>query len=183
MSSRRIVIAVVAMAVVLAALVLVLGTSGFNGEVDTSTQVVGSPAPELVGTTTSGDDFDIVDERGKWVLVNFFATWCPPCVAEHPELVAFASRNAETATVVSVAFDEPAEVVEEFFSTHGGDWPVVAEAGRIPIDWGVVKLPESYLVAPDGTVVDKIEGGVTADELESLIESEQASSGTGDGDG
>ena len=160
---------VAVVAVVVAALVALFATSGGDGETDTSEQVVADAAPPLVGTTTSGDTFDLADEEGRWALVNFFATWCPPCVAEHPELVEFSRRNAETATVVSVAFDEPAPVIEEFFEANGGDWPVVADAGGIPIDWGVVKLPESFLVSPEGQVVAKLEGGVTAQGIEDLI--------------
>lgn len=170
---------VAAVATVLLALVILLATSGSSDGADTSGQIVGSSAPELVGATISGDEFDLADTAGGWAVVNFFATWCPPCVAEHPELVAFDSRN-DDATVVSVAFDEPADVIEAFFDDNGGDWPVVADAKGIPLDWGVVKLPESFLVAPDGTVVEKLEGGIEATELEELIAVH--ASGSGDGE-
>lgn len=168
---------VAVVAVVMAALVLLFATSGGGDDPDTSEQVVSDAAPALVGTTTSGETFDLADEQGRWALVNFFATWCPPCVAEHPELVEFAERNADTASVVSVSFDEPAPVIEEFFAANGGDWPVVADPERIPIDWGVVKLPESFLVSPDGEVVRKLEGGVTAEGLEVLIAEHSTGSG------
>ncbi len=167
---RNPVVAIVAVvAVVMAALVALFAFSDSGDGPDTSDQVIEDRAPALAGTTIAGDEFDLTAEAGKWVLVNFFATWCPPCVAEHPELVEFAERNADSATVVSVAFDEPAPVIEEFFATNGGDWPVVADAAAIPLDWGVVKLPESFLVSPEGIVVSKLEGGVTASELENLI--------------
>jgi len=168
---------VAVVAVVMVALVVLFATSDGDDDPDTSEQVVADTAPALVGTTTSGESFDLADERGRWVLVNFFATWCPPCVAEHPELVEFAARDAEHATVVSVSFDEPAPVIEEFFATNGGDWPVVADSHRIPIDWGVVKLPESFLVSPEGEVVRKVEGGVTAEGIEALIAEHSAGSG------
>ena len=168
--------------VVLVALVALLASSGSGGDVDTSAQVVGSPAPELSGTTLDGTTFDLGEMRGEWVLVNFFATWCPPCVAEHPELVAFDSRN-DDASVVSVAFDEPADVVGKFFADNGGDWPVVADAKGIPVDWGVVKLPESYLVSPDGVVVDKVEGGVEATGLERLIADHESAGGVSEPEG
>jgi cytochrome c biogenesis protein CcmG/thiol:disulfide interchange protein DsbE len=154
----------------LALVVLFATASGDNDEAD-SGELIGSPAPEIAATTTAGEQFSLSDVEGRWALVNFFATWCPPCVAEHPELVAFSENNPNDAEVVSVAFDEPADVISEFFSTHGGDWPVVAEdtAGTV-IDYGVVKLPESFLVNPDGTVVKKYSGGVTASELEADIQ-------------
>jgi cytochrome c biogenesis protein CcmG/thiol:disulfide interchange protein DsbE len=156
--------------VVVLALLLLFGLNlGGSDGPDTSEEVLADRAPPLAATTTEGEVFDIAAEEGRWVLVNFFATWCPPCVAEHPELVEFAEAHPDDAEVVSVAFDEPAPVIEEFFATNGGDWPVVADSAGIPLDWGVVKLPESFRVAPDGTVVEKLEGGVTTEQLEALM--------------
>lgn len=167
---RRILAAVVVVAVVLGALVVLFATSDGSQGADTSAQVLSEQAPELAGVTTSGEAFDLRGLQGKWVLVNFFATWCPPCVAEHPELVAFSEEHRDDAVVVSVAFDEPAPVIEEFFAEKGGDWPVIADdTGGIVLDFGVVKLPESYLIAPDGTVVEKFAGGVTAAALDEVI--------------
>jgi len=169
-SAGTVVAVVAVVAVVVAALVFILGRSSSDHEADTSGQVVGRPAPSLVATTTKGEKLDLGSLKGKWVLVNFFATWCPPCVAEHPQLVAFSQRNKDRAAVVSVAFDEPAPAIEQFFADKGGDWDVVAkDTGSIVLDYGVVKLPESYLIAPDGTVVEKLAGGVTADGLEKKI--------------
>lgn len=157
--------------VVVLALLLLFGLNlGGSDGPDTSEEVLADQAPPLAATTTDGEAFDIAAEEGRWVLVNFFATWCPPCVAEHPELVEFSEAHADDATVVSVAFDEAPPVIEEFFATNGGDWPVVADSAGIPIDWGVVKLPESFLVSPDGTVVEKLEGGVTTDQLDALMQ-------------
>jgi cytochrome c biogenesis protein CcmG/thiol:disulfide interchange protein DsbE len=169
-SSARIVAVVIAVGLVVVGLVVLLGTSGDGDEADTSAQVLDDRAPALVGVSTAGEAVDLESLRGRWVLVNFFATWCPPCVAEHPELVEFSSRHPDDATVLSIAFDEPPSVIEEFFADNGGDWPVIAEdTGGIVLDYGVVKLPESYLIAPDGTVVEKLAGGVTADGLDRLI--------------
>jgi len=72
--------------------------------------------------------------------------------------------------VVSVAFDDRASTVEAFFRERGGDWPVLAATtGRIAVDWGVVAVPESYLVAPSGYVAAKVVGGVERADLESLL--------------
>lgn len=141
------------------------GGTGGSG----ATGVVGNLAPELVGRTTAGDSFDLDRLRGQWVVVNFFATWCPPCVQEHPELVRFSESNEGRATVVSVAYDDTPEKIEEFFATHGGDWPVIASDTGASVEYGVVKLPESFLVDPEGTVVAKLAGGVTAEQLERRI--------------
>lgn len=162
-------IVVAVVAVVLVALVALLATAGGSDEPDTADEVVADPAPPLVGETITGDSFDLADYEGDWVVVNFFATWCPPCVAEHPELIAFSASNALDAKVVSVAFDEPATKVAEFFDTNGGDWPVVAQSAQTPLEWAVIGLPETFLVSPDGKVAKKYKGGVTAAGLEADI--------------
>lgn len=135
--------------------------------------LVGGLAPSIVGTATDGEPFDLDDLRGRWVVVNFFSTFCVPCIAEHPELVAFSRSHAADgdAAVVSVVFDDTAANVEAFFEENGGDWPVIADdSGRVAVAYGVTGVPESYMVAPSGLVVWKYLGGVTAAGLDSVID-------------
>lgn len=136
--------------------------------------LVGRAAPAVVGTATSGEVVDIDRWRGDWVLVNFFATWCVPCVREHPELVEFARRHGPdgdgiAVQVVSIAFDDDPASVEEFFATRGGDWPVLVDnTGPLALDFGVRGVPESYLISPAGQVVG-VFYGVTADAVDEAI--------------
>ncbi len=135
---------------------------------------VGLPAPDIEGETIGGEFFDLDDHRGRWVVVNFFATWCVGCRVEHPELVEFSRRHAVSldAVVVTVAFDDAPGAVREFFEQQGGDWPVIAEGvGPVWLEYGVTAVPETYLVSPAGYVVDKFVGtyGVTADQLDDRI--------------
>lgn len=162
-------IASVVLIVVLASIALFAITLISDDSAPQSRQL-GAIVPSVKGTTMTGEEFDIDQHRGEWVLVNFFATWCPPCVIEHPELVAFAERNAGRASVVSIAFEDSVDKVEDFFATHGGNWPVFTEdIGQASLNFGVVKLPESFLVDPTGVVVKKLEGGITAAQIEDLI--------------
>lgn len=148
--------------------------------------LLGKPAPALAGdviavpgagpggpTRIALDDF-----RGRYVVVNFFASWCVPCQREHPELQRFQARHAEPgdATVVAVVFDDEVAAVRSYFAAEGGDWPVIDDpSGRIALDWGVRGPPESFLVDPDGFVLFKITGEVDADGLDRLVR--QARSG------
>ena len=160
----------VAVAAVL--LVLLLATRDTAPERRASSPLLGGLAPAVVGTTTGGDPFDLDDWRGRWVLVNFFSSTCVPCVIEHPELVEFDRRHAETgdARIVSVVFDDSEDNVREFFTVHGGDWPVLADgATAAAVAYGVTGVPESYLVAPSGLVAWKQLGGVTADAIDGVI--------------
>jgi cytochrome c biogenesis protein CcmG, thiol:disulfide interchange protein DsbE len=161
-----------AVLVVLAGFVGVLATSASGGDRAVRSPLIGRPAPQIAGETIDGDAYDLADQRGEFVLVNFFATWCIPCIREHPELVEFERRHREAgdASVVSVVFDSRPEQVREFFAENGGEWPVVLDPdGRTSLEYGVAGVPESYLLAPDGTVLVKIEGGVTAADLDRLL--------------
>ena len=162
----------VPVAIVLGLLVVVLATSDNDGGFGRST-LLEQAAPAIAGTTISGDEFDIDDHRGRWVVVNFFSTTCIPCVEEHPELVAFeeAHNAVGDAVVVSLAFSDTEANVTEFSSEYGGDWPVLArDTGRYAISYGVAAVPETYLVAPNGIVTSKFIGGVTQADLDGEIE-------------
>ena len=70
-------------------------------------------------TTIDGSPFDLASRRGSWVVLNFFSTWCRPCVEEHPELVRFAAAEAarpEGAELYSVIFNDDTDKVESFFA-------------------------------------------------------------------
>ena len=167
-------------------LVTVLATRAPSSTRAADSPLLGREAPTLAGPSLlpGGDDFDLVDHRGRWVLVNFFATWCVPCQAEHPDLVRFSAAHAEAgdARVVSVVFSDDPDDVARFFADNGGNWPVLADpVGSAALEFGVTGVPESYLIAPDGTVVSKVIGGVEYDKLEELLARAQGAPAPGSG--
>ncbi|CAN5155119.1 hypothetical protein BH18ACT4_BH18ACT4_06480 [soil metagenome] len=158
--------------VVLVALVGVLATREPAQNRLASSPLIDEVAPLIEGDTIAGDDFDLDRLQGRWVVVNFFATWCAPCRQEHPELVSFQRRHdqAGDAQVVSVVYGDDSEAVRAFFDENGGDWPVVVgDEGRSALDYGVSGVPESYLVDPSGFVRAKITGGVTSTGLDRIL--------------
>lgn len=163
----------VGLAVVIALLVALLATREPASTRLADSPLLGRAAPALAGPSlVGGEDFDLTDERGRYVLVNFFATWCVPCVREHDDLRQFAEAHAAAGDVrvVSVVFDDKPADVAAFFEDQGGTWPVIAnEGGRATIDFGVTGVPESYLVGPEGVVRAKIIGGIDAGRLEALL--------------
>ncbi|MBW3551581.1 MAG: redoxin family protein [Proteobacteria bacterium] len=173
--------------VVLVLLVAVLATRDYSGTRTADSPLLGRPAPAVEGPSLlDGESFDLADQRGRWVLVNFFATWCVPCQAEHPELVRFdaAHAGAGDARVISVVFSDDADDVRRFFEQRGGKWPVIDDpVGRVALEWGVTGVPESFLVGPDGTVQAKVVGGIRFDSLEDLLAQAQGVAHGGDAGG
>lgn len=154
---------------VVALLVGVLATRPPAADVVAPSPLLGQPAPEIEGPDLDGKTARLSQLRGRWVLVNFFATWCIPCVREHPELVRFSDRHpAEDVRVLAVVYDDQPADVARFFAERGGSWPVVDDPGA-KVDFGVRGIPESFLVDPDGVVRTRVIGGVTADGLDGLL--------------
>ena len=155
--------------VVGAALVALLATRPAATATEVDSPLVGEHAPALVGTTLSGQRFDLASLSGRWVVVNFFASWCQPCQEEEPALVTFAyhHRAAGGASVVGVVYDDTAGNARSFLSSSGATWPAVLDpGGTVAVDFGVRAPPETFIVSPTGTVVAHLDGPVTTGQLD-----------------
>jgi cytochrome c biogenesis protein CcmG/thiol:disulfide interchange protein DsbE len=171
--------AAVGVAVVIVALLLVLATRRSAEQADADSPLLGKPAPEVIGPGMDGSTIRLSQLRGRYVLVNFFASWCVPCANEHDDLVRFQTRHEQVgdATVLSVNFNDTLANARDFFEKRGGDWPVLADdRGKVALDFGVRGPPESFLVDPSGIVLTKIIGEVDDQGLESLLAKAKAAS-------
>lgn len=158
---------------VMALLVAVLATRSSALDKQARSPLLGHPAPPIDGASVTDAPFESMSAlHGRWVVVNFFATWCVPCRREHPEFLRFTQRHAasDDTQLVMVIYADKTSEVQKFFATNGGGWPAVSDpAGRIALDFGVAGVPETYVIDPDGVAVAKIVGGVTADGLDRLL--------------
>ena len=131
----------------------------------------GMESPTLRVATIDGKTYDLAARRGKWVVVNFWATWCAPCLKEMPELSALDAMR-EHIEVVGLAYEEiDADAMRDFLKVHPVVYPIaIVDTYSPPVDFDTPRgLPMTYLIAPDGKVARKILGPVTARDLEAAI--------------
>jgi thiol-disulfide isomerase/thioredoxin len=111
-----------------------------------------------------GRTIDSQSLRGKVVLLNFWATWCPPCRAEIPDLIALQEKYRDRLQIVGISEDEaPPDVVRRFVAEHRMNYPVVMLTPELEKMFpGVVALPTSFVIDRESRIVQKHVGQLTA---------------------
>jgi len=165
-------------AVVMALLFWVLAGSKPGGTERTTSHLLGKAAPTVRSTTLDGQPFDLSRRKGSWVVINFFDSTCIPCRAEHPELIKFAEQQrsfgAEGAELYTFINRDNQAAVRRWFADNGGDWPVITDDdGHIGVTFGVAKVPETFIVDPDGVVRVRWAGQVDAITLSQLVQQQR----------
>jgi cytochrome c biogenesis protein CcmG/thiol:disulfide interchange protein DsbE len=135
-----------------------------------SAVAVGKPVPAISASAIQGGPVSLASFRGRWVVVNFFATWCDPCRKEYPQLVRFASQDQGRAAVVGVVFEDPAGQPLAFHRGQGASWPIIGDPqGKIASQYSVAALPQSFVINPAGDLAARLFGGVTVAKLEDVM--------------
>ena len=127
--------------------------------------------PVLKVATLDGGTFDLAEQRGKWVIVNFWATWCSPCIKEMPDISRFVASRDDVRAIGLAFGDEEIPDVVAFLAKHPVKYPIAnVPIAEPPKDFGAPKgLPTTYLIAPDGSIAKKFTGPVTSADLEKAI--------------
>ena len=133
-----------------------------------------SVADDLVLPDLNGKQIKVSDYKGKWVIVNYWATWCPPCAEEIPELNAFHKKHhAKTAVVIGVNIEtDDIGYVKEFAKSFKIIYPVLQAQveDTVSSPYGHLSaLPTTFILNREGKVQQTIVGGVTSRQLEKII--------------
>jgi cytochrome c biogenesis protein CcmG/thiol:disulfide interchange protein DsbE len=129
--------------------------------------LVGRPAPEIDLLTIDGEPVKLSELRGRPVLVNFWATWCPPCREEFPLMAdAYAEHKADGLEILGVMHQDFADGARAFAQETGATWPLLEDPGDTAYrDYLVAGLPTSFFVDREGVVRAFSLGGFSEDGL------------------
>ena len=139
---------------------------------DVPSQLLGRPVPSFdLPAQAPGQGFGSADLQalGRPVLLNFFASWCVPCVIEHPELMALSRAGVP---IWGIAYKDTVPAASGFVARHGNPYARIARdaPGQVAIDWGVYGVPESYLIDPQGIVRWRMAGPLTPDTVSEQLQ-------------
>jgi len=145
-----------------------------------STTLAAVESVEFALPGLDGKTHRLSDYRGKWVVVNFWATWCPPCLEEIPELIGFHDKHQEKlAVVLGINFEQvDRERLASFVDDQMISYPILLTDGDLITAFGPLQgLPTTIIVSPQGEIAGHYVGGIEAHMIEQFIEQEQLAEG------
>ncbi len=143
--------------VVASTLGLLLSCGGSEGK---RTPVVGELIPDIVLPDLQGDTFRLSDHRGEVILLNFWASWCAPCIEEMPSLERLhRALEAKGLRVVAVSVDDDVQIIERFREEYDLSFLILHDAGAsVSHAFETFKYPETFIVDRDGRLISKVIG-------------------------
>jgi len=131
-----------------------------------SSPLINKPAPDVRLTELSGGaPVQLSSLKGRPAVVNFWATWCIPCIQEHASLTAGARANPDVA-FLGVVYEDTAENARGFLASRGSAYPSYSDDdGKGAIAFGVYGVPETFFIDAKGTIVEKYVGPLDGDTL------------------
>ena len=148
----------------IAALTIVLMLSFRFDPRDIRAVTLNKPAPAFTAQKLDGTGtLSLSDYAGKVVVLNFFASWCPPCKEENPALVRVWERyRTSDVVIIGIVYADATDKARAYVTSNGVTWPTVLDAdGRIAFAYGVRGPPETYFIGSDGILTDRVIGAIS----------------------
>ena len=138
-----------------------------------SPTAIGNPAPDFSVVDLDGNPIRLADLRGRPVIVNFWASWCIPCIEEFPLLREAAARHAgDGLVVVGIVYQDRTQAARDFMARNGATWPAAADPdGRVAEAYGILAPPETFFIGRDGRIAARVLGQFTAATLDDKVAS------------
>jgi len=151
---------------------LVLLKTGFKFDPTiVESPLIGKPAPTFKLSDLDGRSFDFEELKGRPMVVNFWATYCVPCIYEHPLLVEAAQFYQGRVHFLGVIYQDNPALIRQFNAQYGVWGPsLVDDGGRMAIAYGVYGPPETFFINRDGVIVHKVIGQVDGETLVGVVE-------------
>ncbi len=132
---------------------------------------IGSVLPdESVQRLGGTEETSLADYRGKWVLVNLWASWCKPCIDESDALQAYSKAHGDEVTLVGIDTEDATSDALKFAETNGVTYDLLHDGeGKFKDAWGATGLPETMLVDPQGRLAFRFIGQVDTAQLEASV--------------
>jgi len=166
-------IAVISSIVLVAALglgLLLANSSPLTSASNSKSALLGKFAPTFSGTTLSGTNWSLTTQPKKVTVLNFWASWCGPCIAEAPELSTFAWEHRQSVNVVGVVFNDLLSTAKAFEAKYGSLYPSIIDSnGVIANSYGVTSPPTTFVIDARGRVAASLVGPISAKQLSSVI--------------
>ena len=142
-------------------------------QVAADSPLLGKPAPPFsLREANGGATVSSATLRGHYSVLYFFATWCPVCVAEVPNLVSFYwhwhTRGVE---LVGIGYEDPGAAEAQFARQDGINWPLLVDPDeQVALRYGIFGIPETFVIGPSGTVLAKLVGAVGTGQLGAVVQ-------------
>lgn len=129
-----------------------------SGTLEQHVTVPGDAAPDFQILTTRGRTISPQNFPGKVLVLNFWASWCPPCIEEAPSLNAFADQmSSKGVTVLGVSIDRNENSYKKFLQKYGVNYDTADDPdANVSTSYGTFQIPETYIIDKSGKVVEKI---------------------------
>ncbi len=155
---------------VIAPLLVFLGIGLSKNPMQIDSPLIGKPAPEFDLEDLDGQPWNLERLQGRPAVINFWATWCQPCIWEHPILVDASRRYRDQVQFVGVILHDEPDRIRAMVAQRGVWGPSLIDPGSTAaIAYGVYGAPETYFLDKDGIIVHKQVGPVTPELLDELL--------------